>query len=147
MPAFVASSAGSAVADRDARGEHSLVFGAAEQGEALHALAPGIFTGGGGAPIQSAYGQFVSVILDSVARVPAAGGAASGKTFGLYRCSDTFIARCWTTVLAVVSRMDEPARLKFWAAAQRDEFLAGLRRYLPCRRHVRRGRSVQLARR
>ena len=56
MPAFE-SHPGSPTDERDARGDHDLIFGADEEGELLRTLAPGVFSAGGGAgPITSTYG-------------------------------------------------------------------------------------------
>ena len=75
---------------RDARGTHTLLLGADDKGIELHTLAPNVFIGGGGAPVLVTYGQFASLLLDSVARLPEVGGPASGKRLGTHRCSDGY---------------------------------------------------------
>ena len=66
MPGFEPH-AGSPDVERDARGDHDLLFGADEEGEILRTLAPGIFSAGGGAgPITSTYGQFVSIMYEAL---------------------------------------------------------------------------------
>ena len=92
MPEFQAFP-GTVVEIRDARGPHTLVFGADEEGEALRTLAPGVFAGGGGAPVMCTFGQFVSVILEALARLPLAGGPAAGKFLGSHRCTTIFLRR------------------------------------------------------
>ena len=78
---------------RDALGPHPLVFGADEEGEALRTLAPGVFAGGGGTPVMCSFGQFTSVILEALARLPLAGGPAAGKFLGSHRCTTIFLRR------------------------------------------------------
>ena len=114
--------------ERDARGTHTLLLGADDKGIELHTLAPNVFIGGGGAPVLVTYGQFASLLLDSVARLPEVGGPASGKRLGTHRCSDTTLARWWSTALAVVSRLDEAQQLELWSAKQRGAFVLALRR-------------------
>ena len=66
MPGFEPH-AGSPDVERDARGDHDLLFGADEEGEILRTLAPGIFSARGGAgPITSTYGQFVSIMYEAL---------------------------------------------------------------------------------
>ena len=72
------------------------------------------------------YGQLASLLLGSLARVPETGGPAAGKTLGQYRCSDTALHRWWNTALGIVSRMDAPQRLAFWAKSQRGRFVSTL---------------------
>ena len=61
--------AGTVPEQRDARGAHPLLFGSDDDADKLQALAPGVFTGGGSLAVQSAYGQFASLLLDSIAVV------------------------------------------------------------------------------
>ena len=126
MPAFEALVAADVAALRDARAGHRLVFGAGDRADELNTLAPNIFTGGGGAPDTSAYGQFASLVLGSVVRVPVIGGPASDKVLGRHRCSDLALHRWWTTCIAILSRMDHPQRQAFWAPKQRGPFLSSL---------------------
>ena len=128
MPAFEALAAADVAALRDARAGHRLVFGAGDRADELNTLAPSVFTGGGGggAPVTSAYGQFASLVLGSVVRVPEVGGPAADKVLGRHRCSDLALHRWWTTCIAIVSRMDDPQRQAFWAPKQRGPFLSSL---------------------
>ena len=126
MPAFEALAAADVAALRDARAGHRLVFGAGDRADELNTLAPNIFTGGGGAPDTSAYGQFASLVLGSVVRVPVIGGPASDKVLGRHRCSDLALHRWWTTCIAILSRMDDPQRQAFWEPKQRGPFLSSL---------------------
>jgi hypothetical protein len=126
MPAFEALVAADVAALRDARAGHRLVFGAGDRADELNTLAPNIFTGGGGAPDTSAYGQFASLVLGSVVRVPVIEGPASDKVLGRHRCSDLALHRWWTTCIAILSRMDDPQRQAFWAPKQRGPFLSSL---------------------
>ena len=115
---------------RDARGAHDLVYGADDQGDKLLSLAPGVFAGGGAAPVSSSYGQFASLILKSVARIPTVGGPAAGKTLRSHRASDQYLRRVWDTTLAILAKQTAEYQAEFWSPAQRGVFrrrLAGLR--------------------
>ena len=125
MPEFQAFP-GTDVEIRDARGPHPLVFGADEEGEALRTLAPGVFAGGGGTPVMCSFGQFTSVILEALARLPFAGGPAADRYLGTHRCATVFLRRVWSTALAVVGRMSESNRLAFWSPEQRGPFVVRL---------------------
>ena len=95
MPAFqVVPAGGSAVDQCDARGPHLLVFGPDDSADGLKSLAPMIFTG---SPVVSDYGQFGSLVFDSLARLSMAG--APTKTLASHRCSDTAMHRIWATAL------------------------------------------------
>lgn len=126
MPAFETLVAADVAALRDARAGHRLVFGGGDRADELNTLAPSIFTGGGGAPVTSAYGQFASLVLGSVVRVPEVGGPAADKVLGRHRCSDQALHRWWTTCIAILSRMDDPQRQAFWEPKQRGPFLSSL---------------------
>ena len=80
---------------RDARGPHPLVFGADDHGDRLATLAPGVFAGGGATPVMSSFGQFASLVLKALARLPAVGGPAAGKTLRSHRTSDQYLRRVW----------------------------------------------------
>ena len=125
MPEFQVFT-GTVLEIRDARGPHPLVFGADEEGEALRTLAPGVFAGGGGTPVMCSFGQFTSVILEALARLPSAGGPAAGSCLGTHRCTTIFLRRVWSTALAIVGRMHEGNRLAFWSPAQRGPFIVRL---------------------
>ena len=103
MPAFQVFS-GTVSEQRDARGPHNLVFGADEEGDKLATLAPGVFAGGGAAPVMSSCGQFASLLLKALARIPAVGGPAAGKTLRSHRTSDQYLRRLWNTALAILAR-------------------------------------------
>ena len=126
MPSFGVH-AGTPTEIRDARGPHNLTMGADDKGEELRTLAPGVFAGGGGAPVFSPYGQFAALLLDSVVRVPAVGGPNPGRLLGLYRCSDTAFARWWSTALGIVERMEAVPQDRFWGSLQRGKFIEALR--------------------
>jgi len=121
---------------RDARGAHDLVFGANDRAGDLHSMAPGIFVGGGTAPVSCTYGQFASLLLGSVARLSPAG--ALNKTFATHRCSDAALGRLWSTALEVLVSLSLGDQQIF--DGQRGEFLAQLS-------HLRtRASAAQLAR-
>ena len=75
MPSFRAAPSG---ADADAiiaaRGTYELTFAADEDPDILSTQAPLVFIHGAGGVVVGAYGQFVSVLLESVLRTPATGG-------------------------------------------------------------------------
>ena len=78
--------AGSPEVERDARGDHDLLFGADEEGELLRTLAPEIFSAGGDAgPITTTYGQFVSIMYEAMIIVPRNNGPTADKKFGSHR--------------------------------------------------------------
>ena len=113
---------GTVAEQRDARGAHDLVFGADDQGDKLLLLAPGIFSGGGGTPVSSWYGQFASLLLKALARIPAVGGPATGKTLRSHRASDQYLRRLWNTGLAILAKQSAEYQTAFWSPAQRGVF-------------------------
>ena len=122
MPAFqVVPAGGSAVDQCDARGPHLLVFGPDDSADGLKSLAPMIFTG---SPVVSDYGQFGSLVFDSVARLSMAGAPA--KTLASHRCSDTAVHRIWATALQILARR-EPSERFFFFTGQRGQFISRLR--------------------
>ena len=122
MPDFVHAT-GLITEQRDSRGVHDLVFGADEKGEELRTLAPQVFLGGGGTPVHAAYGQFASLVIDALVRVPETGGPAPHKMFGPHRCSAQALRRWWATALAVLGRRSVAEQMIFWAPKQRGAFI------------------------
>jgi hypothetical protein len=95
-------------------------------------MAPQVFTLTIGGEATCDYGQFVSLLLLSVARLCLAG--APNKRFGEWRISIAAIARLWTTCLEVISQRSdaELATLRLDRSAtstngQRGEFILALR--------------------
>ena len=85
-----------------------------------------VFASGGGTPVMCTFGQFASVILEALARLPLAGGPAAGRFLGSHRCTTIFLRRVWSTALAIVGRMNESNKLVFWSLAQRGPFVVRL---------------------
>ena len=132
MTVHYAHAAGTPVEQRDARGAHRIVIPAADKSEGLAKMAPQVFTLTIGGEATCDYGQFVSLLLLSVARLCLVG--APNKRFGEWRISIEAIARLWATCLEVISqrsdaelatlRLDRTATSSF---GQRGEFILALR--------------------
>ena len=122
---------GTPVEQRDARGEHSIIIPAADKAEALSKMAPQVFVLLPSGEAVCDYGQFVSLLFASVARLSPAG--APLKSFGTHRLSIGGVGRLWATILEIISQRSESelATLRLPSTArgggQRGEFIAALR--------------------
>ena len=126
MPGYVPH-AGSPEVERDARGDHDLLFGADEEGEILRTLAPGIFSAGGGAgPITSTYGQFVSIMYEAMIIVPINNGPTADKKFGSHRVRSHALRRWWVNTLAIMNRLGAAYIGKIKDSKQRGELIEHL---------------------
>ena len=126
MPGFEPH-AGLPADERDARGDHNLIFGNDEDGEFLSTLAPGIFSAAGGAgPIASTYGQFVSIMYEALIIVPANNGPSADKTFGTHRARATALRRWWVNTLAVMNRLGAAHIDNIKESKQRGELIERL---------------------
>ena len=132
MTVHYAHATGTPVEQRDARGAHRIVIPAADKSEGLAKMAPQVFTLTIGGEATCDYGQFVSLLLLSVARLCLAG--APNKRFGEWRVSIDAIARLWATCLEVISQRSDAElatlRLDHTATSshgQRGEFILALR--------------------
>ena len=132
MPVHYVQATGTPVEQRDARGAHRIVIPAADKSAGLAKMAPQVFILTIGGEATCDYGQFVSLLLLSVARLCLAG--APNKRFGEWRISIAAIARLWTTCLEVISQRSdaELATLRLDRSltstnGQRGEFILALR--------------------
>ena len=126
MPGFEPH-AGSPDVERDARGDHDLLFGADEEGEILRTLAPGIFSARGGAgPITSTYGQFVSIMYEALIIVPTNNGPSADKKFGTHRARASALRRWWVNTLAVMNRLGAACSDGIKQSKQRGELIERL---------------------
>ena len=132
MSVHYAHATGTPVEQRDARGVHRIIIPASAKAEGLAKMAPQVFTLTIGGEATCDYGQFVSLLLLSVARLCLAG--APNKRFGEWRVSIDAIARLWATCLEVISQRSDAElatlRLDHTATSshgQRGEFILALR--------------------
>ena len=127
MPGYTVHT-GTVAEVRDARGEHDLIFGADEEGEFPRTLAPGVFSaGGGGGPIASSYGQFVSLMFASLVVVPIENGPTIDQKFGTHRVRAHALRRWWTNTLAIMNRLGAEQRNAIAQAMQRGDLIERLR--------------------
>ena len=97
MTVHYVQATGTPVEQRDARGAHRIVISSADKSAGLAKMAPQVFTLTIGGEATCDYGQFVSLLLLSVARLCLVG--APNKRFGDWRISIVAIARLWATCL------------------------------------------------
>ena len=131
MVVHFAHATGTPVEQRDARGPHNIIIPAADRAEALARMAPQVFTMLPSGEATCDFGQFVSLLFASVARLSEAGAPA--KNFGQHRLTIGAAGRLWATILEIISQRsdEELATLRLpsdaSAGGQRGEFIAALR--------------------
>ena len=95
----------------------------------LHTLAPGVFAKGGGAgPMQSAYGQFVSILYASMVILFEESGPRADRTFGECRAAHASCSGGGSPrTLAIMNRLGQEHRDGVARAKQRGDLIGRLR--------------------
>ena len=105
MVLHFATAQGTAIQQRDARGEHRITVPSTCKAASFARRAPQVFTLDGAGNATCDYGQLSSLLLITVARLSVAG--APTKKFCEWRLSIAALSRLWDTCLEIISRQTE----------------------------------------
>ena len=105
MVLHFATAQGTAIQQRDARGEHRITVPSTCKAASFARRAPQVFTLDGAGNATCDYGQLSSLLLITVARLSVAG--APTKKFCEWRLSIAALSRLWDTCLEIISSQTE----------------------------------------